>query len=60
MESEASVPVYTKCKPGVTLLIPWKFGADVNESRSRPMKVFGGRDSIRMVGESMVSYPSIQ
>jgi hypothetical protein len=55
MESEASVPVYRKCRPGGTLVMPWNLGEEVNETRSRPMKVLGGRETMRIVVASMTN-----
>ena len=49
MESEASVPVYTKCNPDGKLVMPWKLGEELNDTRSMPTKVCEGRSTNKMV-----------
>lgn len=51
MESEASVPVYTKCRPVGILEMPWKLCEELKDTRSMPTKVLGGRSRNRRVEE---------
>ena len=54
MEREASVPLYTKWMPRETSLMPWKFGDVLNERRSMPRKVLGGKFRKRSVDVGVV------
>ena len=53
MESEASVPLYTRCRPGGIFVMPWKLGDESNDIRSIPTKVLGGRSTKSRVDEEV-------